>query len=479
MKNFLLLLVCLQTLFARGERPNVLFICIDDLRPQLKCYGEEIMVTPNLDELAATGRLFRNHYVQVPTCGASRFALWSGRRPSKSGGIGNSAFGSLPKTETVAAHTLPQLLRKNGYYTASIGKVSHSPDGKVYPYGGDGNGPPEMPFSWDEYSMPLGKWGTGWDTFFAYADGTSRTQRQKEKRPWPPMEMHDGDDKSYPDGWIAEAAVARLAELKAQEKPFFYAVGFFKPHLPFNAPKKYWDLYDRSKIALSPAPVKPEGINPASWHSSGEMFKYAHTSDMPKLDLEHLRALRHAYFACVSYTDAQVGKLLTALDEQGLRENTIVVVWGDHGWHLGDQAVWGKHTIFDRALKSAFIVRTPGMKQPGIATEGLIESLDIYPSIAELCAAPAPPGLTGRSFVRLLDNPAIPGKNGAFGYWKNGGRTLRTGDWRITEYQKGRPAVELYHHTDDPYEMHNVAAKYPEQVQQLLKQLHADQPEYE
>ncbi|MFP6907354.1 MAG: sulfatase [Verrucomicrobiota bacterium] len=472
----IILLGALCGLFARAERPNVLFICIDDLRPQLNCYGEDIMVTPNLDRLAATGRLFRNHYVQVPTCGASRFALWTGRRPSKSGALGNGSFNMLPKTDTPDAHTLPQLLRKNGYTTASIGKVSHSPDGKVYPYGGDGDGPLEMPFSWDDTAMPLGRWVTGWDTFFAYADGTSRTQRQKNKTPWPPVEMHEGDDKSYPDGWIAEAAVAKLKALKAREKPFFYAVGFFKPHLPFTAPKRYWDLYDRATIQLAPAPGKPEGINKASWHGSGEMFKYGHRTDDRRNDPAHLRKLRHAYYACVSYTDAQVGKVLAALDEQGLRENTVVVVWGDHGWHLGDNAIWGKHSLYDRALKSAFIVRTPGMKHPGVPAEGIIESLDIYPTIAGLCHVPVPAYLTGRSFVRLLEDPAAPGKNGALGYWKNG-RTLRSGAWRITEYSKGSPTVELYSHAADPHETRNVASRHPELVQKLLEQLRADQPE--
>ena len=192
----------------------------------------------------------------------------------------------------------------------------------------------------------------------------------------------------------------------------------------------------------------------------------------------HARTLRHAYYASVSYVDAQVGKVLEELELLGLADRTIVVVWGDHGWHLGDHTIWGKHTTFERALRSVLIVRTPGMPDPGTATDGLVETLDLYPTLADLCGLPAPPGLTGSSLAPLLEDPARPGKNGAFGYWRNR-TTLRTDRYRITEYSGDEdPAVELFDHQNDPLETVNVAAEHPEIVEKLLAQLKANQPSF-
>jgi arylsulfatase A-like enzyme len=451
---------------------NVLFIAIDDLRPEVGVYGAAGIHTPNLDQLAADGLVFLRHYVQVPTCGASRYSMFTGQRPTSAAELSNEAFVNLlPKQEGERPESFAHLFRRNGYHTAAIGKISHYPDGRVYTYSGEGEGSLEMPFSWDEVQGPIGRWGTAWNAFFGYADGSSRQSSSTR----PAYEMAEVPDTGYPDGLIAEAAVRKLGELK--DRPFLLAVGFFKPHLPFTSPKKYWDLYDRDSIALSPNPLAPEGINPGSLHGSGEFFNNygSHPSRGGagvRIDDDYARTLRHAYYAAVSYTDAQVGKVLDELDRLGLRENTIVIVWGDHGWHLGDHTIWGKHTTFERSLRSPLIVRVPGMTRPGRATSGIVESVDIYPTLAELCRLEPPAGLSGESFAGHFTDPAHPGKNGAYGYF-TGRRTLRTDRFRITEYAEREPTVELYDHATDPLETINVASRFPEVVERLLPRLRA------
>lgn len=459
---------------AQAARMNVLFIAVDDLRPDLGAYGNREVRTPNLDRLAAEGLVFLRHYVQVPTCGASRFSMLTGQRPSTAAALGNEAFVELlPRTEAERPESFPHLFRRAGYHTAAIGKISHYPDGRVFTYAGEGDGRLEMPFSWDHVQGPVDRWGTAWNAFFGYADGSNRNQERAEK---PPFEAADVPDDGYPDGLIAEAAIARLRE--PRDRPFLLAVGFFKPHLPFTAPKKYWDLYDRDSISLSPNPLAPEGANPRGLHASAELFNSygPHPSRGGagvRIDDEYARTLRHAYYAAVSYTDAQVGKVLAELDRQGLRDSTIVVVWGDHGWHLGDQTIWGKHTTYERALRSPLIVRVPGMTAPGRATEAIVESLDIYPTLAELCALPAPDSLHGTSFAGALADPAWPGKEAAYGYFR-GRRTLRTDRWRLIEYEAGDPRVELYDHHADPLETVNVAARHPDVLGRLLPMLRAN-----
>lgn len=454
---------------ARGDRPNVLLIAVDDLRPELGCYGAKHMVTPNLDRFAASGRLFRRQYVAMPTCGASRCALLTGQRPRSRARMNNGAFQTLSRERTADPRTLPELFRRNGYRTVSIGKISHQPDGHVFSYDGKGDGRVEVPFGWDEVTGPKGRWGTSWHAFFGYADGTSRTTRRKAKVPAPATEGADVPDDGYPDGLIAEAGVRKLAELKRTGQPFFLAVGFFKPHLPFTAPKKYWDLYDPAKIPLSPVPGKPENINPSSWHRSGECGGYAEGGG-PEIDEARRRRLRHGYFAAVSYADAQVGKVLDALDKQGLADNTVVVVWGDHGWHLGDHAIWGKHTKYEWALRSAMMIRTPKMARPGVATDALAEAVDLYPTLAALCGIETPKTIDGVSLAPVLADPASTVKRRAFGYW-GGGVTMRTDRYRITAHAKGTPTVELYDHRDDPHEANNIAAANPKVVKELLPEL--------
>jgi arylsulfatase A-like enzyme len=457
-------------------RMNVLFIAVDDLRPELGAYGDAVARTPNLDRLAAGGMLFQRHYAQVPTCGASRYALLTGQRPVTPEHLSNEVFVKLlPRVEHPRPESFAHLFRRNGYHTASIGKISHYPDGRVYTYGGKGTGELEMPFSWNEVEGPVGKWGTAWNAFFGYADGSSRNASPGNRPAW---EVADVPDTGYPDGLIAEAAVSKLGELK--DRSFLLAVGFFKPHLPFTAPKRYWDLYDPDRIGLSPNPGAPDGINPASLHRSGEMFNNygSHPSEGGagvRISDEYARTLRHAYYAAVSYVDAQIGRVVDELDRLGLSDNTIVVVWGDHGWHLGDHTIWGKHTTFERALRSPLIVRVPGMRNPGGATDAIVETVDIYPTLAELCGLSAPPGLGGASFSEVIDDPAAQGSGVAFGYW-HGRRTMRTDRYRITEHVEGRPRVELFDHREDPHETINVAKERPEVVERLLARLRGSEP---
>ena len=450
----------------------MLFIAIDDLRPQLGVSGFEFMHTPNLDGLAATGRYFARHYVQAPTCGASRYSMLTGIRPHLPEHLNNNAFRNLmPREEPETPESIAHLFRRNGYYTAAIGKISHTPDGKLYSYEGEGDGAPEMPFSWDEATGPVGKWKTGWNAFFGYSDGSNRNM---ERGAYPAFERAAVPDTSLPDGVIAMDAVQKLREIK--DRPFFLAVGFFKPHLPFTAPEKYWALYDDLEMDISPNPESPEGVLDASLHRSSEMFNNYGPHDSVggagvRIDDAHAHTLRQAYYASVSYVDAQVGKVLDELDALGLSDNTIVVVWGDHGWHLGDHTIWGKHSTFERSLKSVLMIRAPGMKQPGEPAEGIVESLDIYPTLAELAGLTAPEGLTGASLVPLLEDPGYAGKNAAYGYWR-GRRTLRTDRYRITEYEEG--AVELFDHENDPFETRNVASDNSEVVEELLVRLRDD-----
>jgi iduronate 2-sulfatase len=483
---------------APAQRPrNVLFICVDDLRPQLPSYGQNFMVTPHLDQLAAQSLVFDNHFVQVPTCGASRCSLLTGARPQTMQAVTNSAFDALSREDSGQANSLPDLFRRNGYTTVSVGKVSHNPDGRRHPkpsrktdaagnmiYDGPDDLEPELPFAWDRVYAPTGEWGDPWSAFFGYAGGKTRSYTEAKT---PACEAADVPDTGYPDGLIAEAAIQELNRLK--DDPFFLAVGFYKPHLPFCAPKQYWDLYDRDAIPLPEHPDPPKNVDPAlSLHRNGELVSnYAALNNPDEATEAETRLLRHGYFACVSYIDALIGKVLAELDRLGLRENTAIVVWGDHGFHLGDLYVWGKHTTFDFSLRSALMMSLPGIAPKGKHVTGLIESVDIYPTLADYCGLTPPPGLDGVSHRAAFEAGAAPDKAGAYGYWRRGGYlaiTLRTPEHRLVEWRNAAGLVlqvELYDHKNDPNETINVAEAQPEAVAKLLGQLrndHADNPLY-
>jgi len=458
-----------------GTRPNVLLICVDDLRPQLKCFGCEEMITPHLDKFATTARRFTHHYVQVPLCGPSRHALLASARPTAPMHYSN-ATQRMWRAKGPDVHVpMPRFFMQNGYRTVCIGKVSHHPGNRVQ------DGTVDLPDSWHLAYAPVGPWKTPWGAFFGYDGGRIRAYGLgKNDRKMPAFEAADVPDTGYADGLNAEEAIRQLNALK--DERFFLAVGFYKPHLPHNAPKTYWDLYDRRRVKLAEYRRPPKNVDPRiSLHNSGELTThYAWPSGPGKVTEAEARRTRHAYFACVSYIDAQIGKVLDEVERLGLAKSTIVVLWGDHGWHLGDHGIWGKMTTYDYGVRSPLVIRTPGMKRPGLAADGVVESVDVYPTLADLCGLDAPGNLDGVSLRPILEDPRHPGKDGAISYWKGGRtRSLRTSRYRVIEHRNKRHEViqvELYDEQEDPLETENVAKEHPQVTQKLLKQLHANRP---
>ncbi|MFV0605483.1 MAG: sulfatase [Niabella sp.] len=456
----------------QATQPNILFIAVDDLRPDINAYGNSLMITPHIDELAKEGRLFLNHYVNVPTCGASRYAMLTGRYPQNTDALQNNIFERTTAIQTQSKstpETFIELFRSNGYHTIGIGKISHAADGRVYAYDQPVSNNRELPNSWDELLFNAGKWGTGWNAFFGYANGDNRVGQHSEVKPY---ESANINDEGLPDGLTASLAVSQLRSLKNTNKPFFLAVGFFKPHLPFTAPKKYWDLYHENSIPLSPIQNIPENVNVASLHNSPEFNQYKKGEEHP--DINHpvsdayAKKIRHAYFAAISYVDAQIGKVLQALKKTGLDRNTIVVLWGDHGWHLGDQRMWGKHSLSEYALKSALIIKYPGMPAPGIANNSIVQSVDIYPTLLDLTHLKSKSALNGTSLVKQLRNVKVHSVNRAYSYF-NKGISLRIPRYRITKYYRNeKPTVELYDYLLDPFETKNIADKNKMLIDSLL-----------
>jgi len=468
------------------KRYNVLLICVDDLRPQLGCFGHREMISPNIDTLADKGRLFTRHYVQVAVCGPSRCSMLTGKRQGDW-----DCWRQLreQKIEPDRPVSLPHLFRKNGYRTVCIGKISHQPGGvleeKVH----------EVPFSWDLAYAPIGKWKTPWGAFFSYAKWPpvygqtnvpnigstdvliTRKNLAQFRGKWPAYEAADVSDTEYADGLNAAEAIKQLHELKDQR--FFLAVGFYKPHLPFNAPKKYWDLYDPEKIELAKNPFAPMNVNPEiSMHPSLVLTTgFYWPSGRGKVTETEAKILRHGYFACVSYVDAQIGKVLHEVKRLGLDKNTVIVLWSDHGFHLGEHAMWGKATNFEVAVRSPLILKVPGMPKPGKRTHSLVETVDLYPTLVELCGLDAPDDLAGRSLVPMISDPDHPGNSCAYSFHPRGplmGRTLRTERYRIVHWtnKQGKTVqVELYDHKIDPDENENIAGQRLELVKGLLDKL--------
>lgn len=479
MSNTLFVLLCfflilLHPTIGMGQQskqpPNVVFIAVDDLRNELGAYGSSVK-SPYMDAIASEGNLFTHHYVQVPTCGASRYALLTGYRPWKPVHLSNQAIEKelSDKSEGTTPETFIHRFKQAGYHTVGIGKISHSADGFVYGYEEEPSERRELPHSWSELIFDPGKWKTGWNAFFAYANGENRQSLKKQVKPY---EKGSVEDEGYPDGLTTELALSKLRELQQQHKPFFIGVGFFKPHLPFNAPKKYWDLYDRDSILLSPNPELPEAINAKSLHESGEFNQYALGEEKAGLQEPvsegYARKLKHAYFASISYIDAQIGRIQEELNTLGLAENTIIVIWGDHGWHLGDQRVWGKHTLFESALKSTLIIKSPFERHQGKKVTAVAETVDIYPTLMELCDIEIGHAIDGQSLVRSMESNEYQSEEVAYSYFKQG-ISMRTDRYRLTQYfREEEPTIELYDYRSDPYETKNRAMESPEVLERLL-----------
>lgn len=475
MKYFLILL-SLVSLSGKGiskkaERPNILFLAIDDLRPDLGIYGNSIVQTPNIDRLASQGMYFTQHYVQVPTCGASRCALLTGLRPRNNAQINNNAFEkqTVGRPETTKPESLVHQLKRHGYYTVGIGKISHAVDGRVYGYDEAPGDVMELPHSWSEFLFNPGKWKDGWDAFFGYANGESR---QTMKGKVPPYEHGNVNDMGYPDGLTAAMAVEQLKKFSKSDQPFFLGVGFFKPHLPFTAPDAYWKLYNREEMPLAKSKTPPKGISLSSLQNNGEFNSYKSGDEQSTLEHPlsdaYSKKLVHAYYAAISYVDAQVGRVLDELKKNGLDKNTIVVLWGDHGWHLGDHGVWGKHTLFEYSLLSPLVIKLPGKQHAKGAIENVIESVDLFPTLLDWCNVPLPYAMDGRSFTDRINNKPNKEEEVAYSYF-NRGITLRTNRYRLTKYfRKEEPTIELYDHFSDPTEERNIAASAPDLIRQLM-----------
>lgn len=464
--------------FAR-EAPNVLFICVDDLKPLTRSYGDAVAQTPNLDRLAARGVQFDRAYANQAICGPSRYNLMLG---SRSTSTGLYHFGPDMRDAVPDAVTLPQHFRNNGYTAASIGKVYHV-----------GHGNDDDDASWSvpaihdkviEYLLPESTCGgqlTREEMYFGNVKSVTPRNQLVRGSAW---EKVDVPDNAYADGRMATEAARRLAEYQKTGERFFLAVGFARPHLPFTVPKKYWDLYDPAKLPLASNPHPPRGAPSYALKKIGELNQYAEIPDVPPLDESLQRTLIHGYYAGVSYADAQIGRVLDELDRSGLAKNTIVVVWGDHGYSLGTHGDWTKHTNYEEANRIPVIFAGPGVAR-GLRTGALFETVDFYPTLAALAGLPAPKGpqpIDGASQAAVLADPAAA-KVKDYVYhafprprpnlkeeWL--GRAIRTERYRLVEWKPfdrsdAKADVELYDYVDDPLETENLAAKRPEVVAQL------------
>jgi len=435
-------LVLLMPGTVLAKQPNILFIAVDDLRPQLGCYGQDQIVSPNIDRLASQGVLFERAYCMVPTCGASRASLFSSVRPARNRFV---AYTARADKEAPWAVTLNSHFKKHGYHTVSNGKVLHFPNDSE-------EGWSEPPWRPDR--------SAGHYVLEESLRKEAANARIKEKGRGPPFEAAAVSDEAYADGQLAERAVADLKRLAGHKEPFFLAVGFFKPHLPFVAPKKYWELYRRDEIRLPKTYHVPTDAPPIAIHTWGELRAYAGVPEKGPVDDEFARTLIHGYYACVSYTDAQIGKLLDELDHLGIRETTVIVLWGDHGWNLGEHTLWCKHCTFETSMHAPLIVSAPGFQKAKTAS-GLIEFIDIYPTLCELAGLPIPSHVEGKSFMSILRNPDLPFKKFAIGRFRQSD-SIRTDRFRYSEYSDDGGeflARMLYDHDIDPEEDINVAER--------------------
>ena len=454
-----------------AARPNVLFIAVDDLRPMLGCYGDKTVISPNIDAIAKRGMVFERAYCQQAVCSPSRLSLMTGRRPDtiKVWDLGTHFREALPDVVT-----LPQHFKANGYHTRSIGKIYHG-----------GGRPSRDPPSWSgpaQYAVML-------DAEVRYANSENLKGKGLKRDS---TEAGRAAGSVYSDQIVCDAAVKALGKLKAKGKPFFLAVGFRKPHLPFCAPKKYWDLYDRAKVPAPESTAHPKDAPELAVRSWRELEGYRDIPEDGRIPSEKVRQLRHGYYACVSFIDDLVGRLGRQLARLHLADNTVVVLWGDHGFHLGEQGLWTKANNYEWATRAPLVLAVPRQPNAGGRTKALVEFVDIYPTLADACGLPAPPGLEGISMMPLLARPDRPWKKAAFSQYprdrtshrhrKHGhimGYAIRTARYRYVEWRQWNTtkvvARELYDHRTDPKEMVNLAPRKEHRatVAELSKQLTA------
>jgi iduronate 2-sulfatase len=474
-----------------ADKPNILFIAVDDLRPELGCYGTDYIKSPNIDGLARSGIVFNRAYCQQAVCSPSRSSLMTGTRPdtTKVWDLVTHFRVALPNVVTLGQH-----FKQNGYFVQGMGKIYHggfddpptwsvpwqTPKAKTY-------APPEnlelskRKTQGDPDGDPKGKkpGGKPIPTSDTIAGDVALSRYDSTG---PAFECTDVPDNTYQDGKVADLAISTLRDISKKPQPFFLAVGFIKPHLPFVSPKIYWDLYDPAKIDLAPNPFRPKSAPDYAILPSGELHLY-HGIPEGSVPPDLARQLKHGYYAAVSYSDAQVGRVLAELDRLGLRTNTIVILWGDNGWKLGEHDAWCKHTDVENDANVPLLLSVPGMKNAGTHTDALVEFVDIYPTLCELAGLPLPGHLEGTSLKPLLDDPKRPWKSAAFSQYprsqKGGlmGYSMRTDRYRFTVWV-GRAdhsmvdAIELYDEQTDPQENVNIAQDpaNAELVKQLMEQ---------
>ena len=366
---------------------NVLFVAVDDLRTSLGCYGDTLVKSPNIDRLARRSRQFNRAYCPQAVCGPSRTSILTGRLPDNTRVWHNR---NLFRDTLPDAVTLPEYFKNHGYHAQSLGKV----------FSGRDREEEQDPQSW---SVPPLLRGPGWSNY-------ALEENQGSSGKGVATEMADVPDEGYSDGKLAALAVETLKDLAKRRQPFFLAVGFFKPHLPFCAPKKYWDLYDPAEFELSGSTTRTLGAPDIAYHEHRELGGYKDVRKDEKFGANKTRHLRYGYYACVSYADAQVGKVLDALKRFDLEENTIVVFWGDHGYSLGEADRWCKGTNFEVDTRTPLMLRFPGMPEAGVSTDALIEYVDVYPTVVELAGLPPAPDLDGKSLVPILNDPTREGR---------------------------------------------------------------------
>ncbi|MDF1739894.1 MAG: sulfatase [Verrucomicrobiales bacterium] len=520
---FLLCLFLVSEAFPaeKAKKPNILFIAIDDLRPELGCYGSPAVISPNLDKLASEGRRFARAYCQEAICAPSRASIMTGARPDTTGITHNYVKIRELNPDIV---TMPQHFAAHGYETFYTGKIYHQGDDDEHAWSRDPD-PSKLPFK--RLKKP-----------YALEENLAIHQQNKKEMiakygeaakrglgTGPAYESADVADHVYKDGFNTELGIATMKEVVAEgDKPFFMALGFHLPHLNWVAPKKYWDLYDRDELALATQTEGPEGGAAVGLHASFELRTRHGIPKSGPLGDDLSRTLLHAYYACVSYVDAQIGKAIAALEEAGVRDDTIIIVWSDHGWHLGEMGIWGKATNYEIATRVPMIAWTPEMKHPGEPTNALVELVDIFPTLCELSGVPPLERLEGRSFAPLLENPDQPWKKIAISQFPSPalrewaanplspemretyfgplisevetriqkqqgdawdrelfeqhlmGYSVRSDRYRLVLWRdqrnpEAKPVfVELFDHENDPNETVNVADSHPE----IVSQLHTD-----
>ena len=454
-------------------KPNILFIAVDDLRPELGCYGRDYIKSPNIDRLARSGMVFTHAYCQQAVCSPSRSSLMTGTRPdtTKVWDLVTHFRTALPDVVTLGQH-----FKQQGYFVQGMGKIYH--------------GGYDDPLTWSvpwqtpkaiKYALPENR-TLDQRQYEGEPDGDAKTKSKKKAKTaasassgpdtrGPAFEGADVPDNTLQDGKVAELAVSTLRDLSKKPEPFFLAIGFIKPHLPFVAPKKYWDLYDPAKIQLAPNKFRPKDAPDYSILPGGELRNY-HGIPEGSIPDDLARRLKHGYYAAVSYMDAQMGKVLDELDRLDVRKNTIIILWGDHGWKLGEHDAWCKHSNCENDTNAPLIISVPGMKNAGGQTDALVEFVDIYPTLSELAGLPLPKHLEGTSFKPLLEDPKRPWKTAAFSqYPRNAGKagggalmgySMRTERYRFTVWVARHDhtkinAMELYDHQTDPQENTNLA----------------------